>query len=74
MIFRDGTATRKEWRLVMITQQDWKKIIPILFWIKILPFSSLYVPFILMAYPMVLPSTFNIALMAGLVSLFQEAH
>eukprot|EP01127_Copromyxa_protea_P007922 TRINITY_DN1801_c0_g1_i1.p1 TRINITY_DN1801_c0_g1~~TRINITY_DN1801_c0_g1_i1.p1 ORF type:complete len:272 (-),score=40.14 TRINITY_DN1801_c0_g1_i1:42-857(-) len=66
--FRDGKATRKEFRLAMITQQDWKKIIPILFWIKILPFSSLYVPFILMRWPMLLPSTFDISMMAGLES------
>eukprot|EP01126_Amoeba_proteus_P020893 TRINITY_DN2119_c0_g1_i2.p1 TRINITY_DN2119_c0_g1~~TRINITY_DN2119_c0_g1_i2.p1 ORF type:complete len:334 (+),score=39.84 TRINITY_DN2119_c0_g1_i2:455-1456(+) len=73
--FKSGVTTRRELNLIFETRADIMKILPILFWIKILPFSSLYVPLFLMKYPTLLPSTFNIALMAGVeskVSLFAK--
>jgi hypothetical protein len=49
-------------------KQDWGRIVPILFWWKVLPLSFLYLPVFFLMYPTVLPSTFDIARLAQVVS------
>lgn len=44
--------------------QDWGRLVPILFWWKVLPLSFLYLPLFFLMYPTVLPSTFDVARLA----------
>lgn len=67
---RNLSLSRKEYRLIYHNTQDWKKIIPLLFWWKVLPLSVLYIPLYLLVNPNLLPNSFDIATLAQMVISF----
>jgi len=57
---RTSVIDRADYRFLRQNWMDIKKAVPILLIKKLIPFSALWVPFVILKYPGLLPSTFNI--------------